>query len=232
MMRQAITGRPLRVLVIDNYDSFTYNLVQYLADLSGADPTVLRNDDADWHPDDVAGFDCVVISPGPGRPDQAGDFGICHSVIASARVPLLGVCLGHQGIAHAFGGTIVTAPEPMHGRSSLIEHIGDELFAGIPSPFRAVRYHSLVIDRVPGVLEVIARSDDGLPIAVRHRERPMWGVQFHPESICTEHGKRLLRNFLAAASSRRLGPPVGSPAPFRLARQRVPSPPLDTTPRL
>ena len=232
MMRQAITGRPLRVLLIDNYDSFTYNLVQYLADLSGADPTVLRNDDADWHPDDVAGFDCVVISPGPGRPDQAGDFGICHSVIASARVPLLGVCLGHQGIAHAFGGTIVTAPEPMHGRSSLIEHIGDELFAGIPSPFRAVRYHSLVIDRVPGVLEVIARSDDGLPMAVRHRERPMWGVQFHPESICTEHGKRLLRNFLAAANARRPGPQAGPRPQSRLARQLVPSPHLETAPQL
>ena len=195
--------RPLRVLVIDNYDSFTYNLVQCLAGLAGTDPRVVRNDDDRWRSGDLAGFDCVVISPGPGRPDRADDFGICGAVIEAARVPLLGVCLGHQGIGHAFGGTVAAAPEPMHGRTCLIAHEGDELFAGIPSPFRAVRYHSLMIGRVPDALEVIARSGDGVPMAVRHRDRPMWGVQFHPESICTEHGERLLSNFLRAAAARR-----------------------------
>jgi para-aminobenzoate synthetase len=193
---------PLRILVIDNYDSFTYNLVQCLAGLTGVDPTVLHNDDP-WSAADLSDFDCVVISPGPGRPDRQEDFGICRAIIKTAQVPLLGVCLGHQGIGHAFGATIATAPEPMHGRTSLIRHAGDELFEGIPSPFRAVRYHSLMIDQVPDAIEVIARSGDGVPMAVRHRERPLWGVQFHPESICTEYGERLLANFLAAADARR-----------------------------
>jgi para-aminobenzoate synthetase len=191
-------GAPLRILVIDNYDSFTYNLVQCLAQLSGADPMVLHNDDP-WCAADLSGFDRVVISPGPGRPDRAEDFGICRAIIDAAEVPLLGVCLGHQGIGYAFGATIATAPVPMHGRASLIRHDGAELFAGIPSPFRAVRYHSLMIDQVPAALEVIARSGDGVPMAVRHRDRPLWGVQFHPESICTEYGERLLANFLGIA---------------------------------
>ena len=208
-------GAPLRILVIDNYDSFTYNLVQCLARLSGANPTVLHNDDR-LPAADLSGVDCVVISPGPGRPDRAEDFGICRAVIETADVPLLGVCLGHQGIGHAFGGTIATAPEPMHGRISLITHDDDELFAGIPSPFRAVRYHSLMIGQVPDAIEVIARSGDGVPMAVRHRERPLWGVQFHPESICTEHGERLLANFLAIADVRRTAAPLSRDAAHSL----------------
>ena len=191
--------------MIDNYDSFTYNLVQCLAQLSGADPAVVRNDDGRWRGDDLAGFDCVVVSPGPGRPERAGDFGICRAVIGAARVPLLGVCLGHQGIGQAFGGTIAAAPEPMHGRISLVRHDGGALFAGIPSPFRAVRYHSLMIADVPDDLVVTARADDGVPMAIRHRDRPLHGVQFHPESIGTEYGKLLLSNFLAMAGGRRPG---------------------------
>jgi para-aminobenzoate synthetase len=186
---------PVRTLVIDNYDSFTYNLTQCLGRLTGADPTVVRNDDPGWNAADLAGFDCIVVSPGPGRPDLPADFGICPLVIGAAEVPLLGVCLGHQGICCAFGGSVTPAPQPAHGRTSLVRHTGDDLFAGIPSPFHAVRYHSLMIDRVPGVLEVIAAADDGVPMALRHRVRPIWGVQFHPESICTEAGMDLFRNF-------------------------------------
>src|SRR5215472_12327731 len=129
----------MRVLVIDNYDSFTHNLVQCLAQVTRAEPTVITNDDARWRAEYLAGFDCVVISPGPGRPDRGADFGICAGVLEAARVPLLGVCLGHQGIGHLFGGRVVPAPEPMHGRRSLVRHYGDELFGGIPSPFLAVR---------------------------------------------------------------------------------------------
>src|SRR5215467_14627406 len=212
---------PLRILVIDNYDSFTYNLVQCLARLSRADPTVRRNDER-WRASDLTGFDCVVISPGPGRPDRAADFGICRAIIEAAEVPLLGVCLGHQGIGYAFGAAITAAPEPMHGRTSLIRHDGDELFAGIPSPFRAVRYHSLMIDQVPDVIEVIARSGDGVPMAVRHRDRPLWGVQFHPESICTEYGERLIANFLAAADLPRTTAPI-RPEPARPLEVAPPS---------
>jgi para-aminobenzoate synthetase len=192
-------GRGVRCLVIDNYDSFTYNLVQIIDSLTGVQPAVVVNDDPGWRDEYLAGFDCVVISPGPGRPETAADFGICRSVIGASQVPLLGVCLGHQGICHSFGGRIVPAPEPMHGRTSLVRHNGDELFAGLPSPFQAVRYHSLLAGEVPAVLDVIAATPEGLPMAVRHRDRPLWGVQFHPESIGTDYGESLLANFLRQA---------------------------------
>ena len=186
----------MRTLLIDNYDSFTYNLCHLLAEVNGTAPTVLRNDDYDaWHALSPADFDNIVISPGPGRPDRERDFGISRLALALHDVPLLGICLGHQGLCCFAGATITHAPQPVHGRRSAIQHTGTELFAGIPSPFHAVRYHSLVAQDLPAELETTAVTSDGLIMAVRHRSRPHWGVQFHPESIASEHGARLLANF-------------------------------------
>ncbi|MBW7967151.1 aminodeoxychorismate synthase component I [Bradyrhizobium sp. BR 10261] len=168
-----------------------------IAELSGIEPLVVNNDEADWAHISRLDFGNIVISPGPGRPDRGDDFGISRDAILDGRWPLLGVCLGHQGICHVFGGDVRHAPEPMHGRTSLVRHDGSELFRGIPSPFSVVRYHSLLADRLPEPLLASAWSEDGLLMALRHSERPMWGVQFHPESICTEHGEALLSNFLS-----------------------------------
>ena len=185
------------VLVIDNYDSFTYNLVQYLGEL-GADVTVRRNDEATL--DDIAGLAParILISPGPGRPESAG---ITLDVIREfgERLPMLGVCLGHQAMGLAFGGAVVRAPLPMHGKTSTVEHDGRGIFSGITSAFQASRYHSLVVadEGWPELLEVTARSkEDDLVMGLRHREWPLHGVQFHPESILTHEGRRILRNFL------------------------------------
>ena len=185
------------VLVIDNYDSFTYNLVQYLGEL-GADVTVRRNDEATL--DDIAALAParILISPGPGRPESAG---ITLDVIRAfgGRLPMLGVCLGHQAMGMTFGGSVVRAPLPVHGKTSTIEHDGRGIFSGITSSFQASRYHSLVVGEGgwPGGLEVSARSkEDGLIMGLRHREWPLHGVQFHPESILTHEGRRILRNFL------------------------------------
>ena len=188
----------MRTLIIDNYDSFTYNLCHQVAAVTGVAPTVVRNDE----PVDLGGFTHVIVSPGPGRPERAADFGICGDVIRTTHLPLLGVCLGHQGICHVHGGTIGPAPRVRHGETSAIHHDGTGLFAGLPAPFTAVRYHSLVATSLPDVLEPIATSDDGVLMAVRHRSRPQWGVQFHPESIRTEHGHRLIANFLAQPGKR------------------------------
>ncbi|MGN6258148.1 MAG: anthranilate synthase component II, partial [Solirubrobacterales bacterium] len=185
----------MQTLLIDNHDSFTYNLFQLLAEVNGSEPLVVRNDEASWVELERREFDNVVISPGPGRPDVASDFGVCAEAIRRCRKPLLGVCLGHQGIGWVEGGEVAQAPEPMHGRVVEIEHDGSPLFAGIPTPFRATRYHSLALTQpLPPALREIARCD-GVPMALEHRTRPQWGVQFHPESIATEHGKRLLENF-------------------------------------
>jgi para-aminobenzoate synthetase len=185
----------MQTLLIDNYDSFTFNLFQLLAELNGVEPIVVRNDEATWDELERLDFDNVVISPGPGRPDVASDFGVCPEVIRRCEKPLLGVCLGHQGIGWLEDGGIGPAPEPMHGRVVGIEHDGSPLFAGIPSPFQATRYHSLSLARpLPSSLREIATAD-GVPMAIEHRERPQWGVQFHPESIATPQGKRLLENF-------------------------------------
>ena len=187
---------PVRVLLIDNYDSFTYNLSQYLGEL-GADTTVVRNDEITVG--DALGRrpDRIVISPGPGTPDQAG---ISLELIRSAagQVPVLGVCLGHQALGQAFGGQVVRAKVLMHGKTSEIHHDGRTVFRGLPEPFTATRYHSLVIapDSVPACLEVSAWTEDGTVMGLRHREAAMEGVQFHPESILTEHGKAILQNFL------------------------------------
>jgi anthranilate synthase component II len=190
-----------RVLVIDNYDSFVYNLVQYLGEL-GAEPVVVRNDAVAV--DEVAGLapDAILVSPGPGRPEDAG---ISMAVIEryGAGTPILGVCLGHQCIGQVYGGRVVPAPTLMHGKTSLVHHAGGGVLAGLPEPFEATRYHSLVIDpaSVPDALEVTATTDDGVVMAVRHRELPVEGVQFHPESILTAGGKGLLANFLAMAGA-------------------------------
>jgi anthranilate synthase/aminodeoxychorismate synthase-like glutamine amidotransferase len=185
------------VLVIDNYDSFTYNLVQYLGEL-GATVLVRRNDQATL--DQLRGMEHsrVVISPGPGRPEQAG---VTLDVIKEfgSRMPVLGVCLGHQAIGLAFGGDVVRAPLPIHGKTSTVEHNSQGIFAGLTASFQAGRYHSLIVDEktLPGDLEVTARTkEDGLVMGLRHRALPIHGVQFHPESILTNEGRRILRNFL------------------------------------
>ena len=194
----------MRVLLVDNYDSFVYNIAQYLGRL-GAPPEVARNDAVD--PARVAGrYDAVVISPGPGTPVERRYFGACGDIIRDAgpSTPVLGVCLGHQGIVGAYGGRVVGAGRIRHGKTSPVSHSGAGLFEGIPSPFRATRYHSLVGERssIPASLEVTATADDdGEVMAVRHREHPVYGVQFHPESIMTEHGEELLANFLREARS-------------------------------
>jgi anthranilate synthase component 2 len=183
------------ILLIDNYDSFTYNLAQYLGEL-GAPPLVRRNDEITLDEIRALGPDRIVISPGPGRPEDAG---ISVQVIRELgpTTPILGVCLGHQGIGIAFGGSVVRAAAPMHGKTSAIHHDGAGVFKGIARPFVAGRYHSLVIaDPVPGELDACARTEDGTIMAVRHRTLPVHGVQFHPESMLTGEGKQLLRNFL------------------------------------
>ena len=184
------------ILVIDNYDSFTYNLYQYLGEL-GAQTRVVRNDEISVEEALALGPARILISPGPGTPDQAG---ISVDLIrqAAGRIPLLGVCLGHQALGQAFGARIRRAPILMHGKTSEIRHDGRTIFAGLPEPFTATRYHSLVVvrDTLPDCLEVSAWTDDGTIMALRHRQLPLEGVQFHPESILTATGKALLRNFL------------------------------------
>jgi anthranilate synthase component II len=194
-----VVQRRARVLVIDNYDSFTYNLVQYLGEL-GADPVVHRNDALPL--DDLVAIDpdAVLISPGPGTPDDAGVSNDVIRAFAGVR-PVLGVCLGHQCIGQLYGGRIVRAGNVMHGKTSLIHHSGSGVFAGLPNPLEATRYHSLVVDpgSVPAELEVTAWTDDGVVMGLRHRSAAVEGVQFHPESILTASGHDLLRNFLAEA---------------------------------
>jgi len=188
-----------RVLVVDNYDSFVYNLVQYLGEL-GAVPVVERCDQFTMDDVETLAPEAILISPGPGRPEDAG---LSNEVIRAyaGRVPIFGVCLGHQCIGQVFGGDVVRAPEIMHGKTSLIHHQGTGVFAGLPNPLEATRYHSLVVTNVPDVLEITARTDDGIVMGLRHRELDVEGVQFHPESILTAAGHDLLRNFLARTSS-------------------------------
>ncbi|MCO5996222.1 aminodeoxychorismate synthase component I [Actinoallomurus rhizosphaericola] len=184
----------MRTLLIDNFDSFTYNLFHLLAEVNGRPPVVVRND-VEWSSLDPRDFDGVVISPGPGRPCRERDFGVSARAIRDWDRPVLGVCLGHQGLCELFGGTVGHAPEPVHGIASPIHHDGRDLFAGIPSPFTAVRYHSLAVTALSEEFEPLAWTPDGVLMGVRHRRRPLWGVQFHPESIGTEYGRELLTNF-------------------------------------
>ena len=188
-----------RTLIVDNYDSFTYNLVQLVAAASGIDPIVICNDALSESELRNLDFDAVILSPGPGRPERRRDFGLCETILKEYRKPVLGVCLGHQGIGYFSGGTVTHAPEPMHGRLSKIRHNGEQVFKGIPSPFNATRYHSLVVSDLPDCLEVDAVTDDGLVMGIHHKEFPLWGVQFHPESIASEHGDKIIKNFLALA---------------------------------
>lgn len=184
-----------RTLLIDNYDSFTSNLYHLILAVNGCAPTVIPNDTRDWHPDILQQFDNIVISPGPGRPDHDRDFGICRDAILQNIVPVLGICLGHQGICHLHGGHVDLAIHARHGRYSRITHDGTGLFEHIPSPFTAVRYHSLAVDRLPETLVATAHAEDGTIMAVSHRTLPQWGVQFHPESIGTAFGHRIFENF-------------------------------------
>ncbi len=192
------------LLVIDNYDSFTYNLVQYLGEL-GANMAVVRNDAVSSAEVVAAAPDAIVLSPGPGRPEDAG---ICVELVRDATrasIPLLGVCLGHQAIGLAFGGRVVNAPQIMHGKRSDIEHTGDGLFAGLPNPLSATRYHSLTVERasMPAALLISAWTNDGTVMGVQHRHQQIHGVQFHPESIGTPQGRALLANMLAGAEAAR-----------------------------
>ena len=196
------------LLVLDNYDSFTFNLVQYLGELAvdhpiAAQVRVERNDALSLEQIEALKPEAVLISPGPGTP---ADSGVCRAVIheLGPRVPLLGVCLGHQAIAEVFGGAVVRAPELMHGKTSAVHHQGQGVFAGLPQPFTATRYHSLIADRdsLPDCLEVTAWLEGGMVMGLRHREHPhLQGVQFHPESVLTQDGHRLLANFLSCASA-------------------------------
>ncbi len=196
-----------RVILIDNYDSFTFNLVHYLGEL-GAEVAVWRNDQISVEETLAAKPDAIVLSPGPCTPNEAG---VSLDLVraASETTPILGVCLGHQAIGQAFGGEIVRAPAPMHGKVSRIEHNARGVFRGLNGPFQATRYHSLVIERstAPDELEVSAETDDGLIMAIEHRDRPVYGVQFHPESIASENGRQILRNFLDLAAAFNAGGP-------------------------
>jgi len=183
-------------LLLDNYDSFTYNLRHYLGEL-GAEVEVRRNDAISADEAVTLGAEGIVISPGPCDPDRAG---ICLEVIekSAGRLPILGVCLGHQCIGQIFGGKVVLAPKPMHGKVSEITHTGEGVLAGLPSPFKATRYHSLTVEResLPDCLEITAQSDDGVIQGLRHRDFPIHGVQFHPESIASDHGHQVIQNFI------------------------------------
>lgn len=190
-----------RILVIDNYDSFVYNLVQYLGEL-GAEPVVVRNDDLTLDEALALQPDGVLISPGPGRPEDAGITCDAVAAFAQAGVPVLGVCLGHQAIGQVFGGDVVSAPALMHGKTSPVHHHGTGVFSGLPEPLVATRYHSLVVDpnTVPDTLEVTAQTSDGIIMGLRHRTLDVEGVQFHPESILTASGHDLLANFVRRCS--------------------------------
>jgi anthranilate synthase/aminodeoxychorismate synthase-like glutamine amidotransferase len=192
----AVAERSPRVLVVDNYDSFTFNLVQCLTAL-GATCTVEPSDAASPEAARAGRFDGVLISPGPGAPEQAGRSLEVIAALAGA-LPMLGVCLGHQALAQAFGARVERAPRPVHGKTSLISHDGRGIFRALPSPFPATRYHSLVVarDELPGALEISAEAPDGAIMGLRHRDLPLESVQFHPESILTEHGPRLVQNWL------------------------------------
>lgn len=192
----------MRTLVIDNFDSFTFNLVQYLGEL-GADPVVYRNDAITAKEAEQMAPDAIVISPGPGNPVNPKDFGVCSDILLglSRTTPTLGVCLGLQGFAHVYRGTVVRAPRILHGKASPVHHDGRTIFQGVPSPFLAARYHSLIVDAasLPTELEMTAWTAEGELMGARHKRYPIEGVQFHPESILTEHGKTMLRNFLEGA---------------------------------
>lgn len=202
----------MTTLLIDNYDSYTFNLYQLIARVAGEEPVVVRNDEIEWSALAAHPWDRIVVSPGPGRPERERDLGIGRAALEQTEIPVLGVCLGHQGLAHVYGGSVVRGREIVHGLISPVFHRGNGLFADIPQGFQAVRYHSLIVEpALPPGLEAIAWADDGTLMAIGHRDRPAWGVQFHPESIGTEHGEQLVANFIALSPGRRR-PPRSAPA--------------------
>ncbi|MCI1675892.1 MAG: gamma-glutamyl-gamma-aminobutyrate hydrolase family protein [Ancrocorticia sp.] len=202
----------MRILVVDNYDSFVYTIVDYIRQL-GAETTVVRNDVVAV--DSVASYDGVLVSPGPGTPAEAGLSQAVIGECARTGTPMLGVCLGHQALAEYFGGTVTHAPELMHGKTSLITHTGEGVFAELPSPLRVTRYHSLAADpdQLPASLRVTATTDKGIVMALEHRDLPLWGVQFHPEAVLTQGGHRMFANWLEMC---------GSPDALRLAEGKSP----------
>lgn len=189
----------MKIVILDNYDSFTYNLFQYLAEID-AKPLVFRNDEVTFDQLRDLNPERIIISPGPGNPENPKYFGICKQVILEMGpvVPLLGVCLGHQGIIHAFGGKVVRAPQPMHGKTSIVYHNNQGILKGLRNGFEVMRYHSLIGEResLPSCLEVTAKTWDDIIMGVQHREYPIHGIQFHPESVGTPIGKKLLKKFL------------------------------------
>ncbi|MFL1376881.1 aminodeoxychorismate synthase component I [Nocardiopsis protaetiae] len=205
----------MRVLLVDNHDSYTYNLFQLIAEVAGAEPVVLTNDDPGWDRFDPVGVDAVVVSPGPGRPQNARDLGRVPELLAATPLPVLGVCLGHQAIAHLAGADVQSAPQPRHGHLTRVRHTGTGLFAHLPQDFTAVRYHSLAVpEPLPAQVAATAWAEDGVVMALEHRDLPRWGVQFHPESIAGEHGAALIGNFLDLARPHRPAAPVRTaPAP-------------------
>ncbi len=214
----------MSTLLIDNYDSYTYNVFHLLASVSGEEPIVIHNDMVSWTALSRWDFDAIVLSPGPGRPQRWHDFGVCSDILRFSETPVLGVCLGHQGLGQVLSGMVATAPIAMHGRLSQVQHLGSDLFAGIPQDFSVVRYHSLAVSGALGPEgRVTAWTDDGVVMGLEHRSRPLWGVQFHPESVATEHGHKLIENFYELA--RRHRPPRSSRARRAAPPTRTPSAP-------
>jgi para-aminobenzoate synthetase len=200
----------MTTLLVDNYDSYTYNVFQLLAGVTGEEPIVIQNDTVSWGALSRWDFDAIVISPGPGRPERWHDFGVCSDILRWSDIPILGICLGHQGLGRLLEGTVAAAPMAMHGRVSHVRHIADGLFAGIPQNFSVVRYHSLAVSGPIGPDgRVTAWTDDGVVMGIEHLRRPMWGVQFHPESVSTEHGRTLIENFYALAHRHKPSRPPG-----------------------
>jgi para-aminobenzoate synthetase len=194
----------MRTLLVDNHDSYTHNVFHLLAAASGEEPVVVKNDAVSWRVLSRSDFDAIVLSPGPGRPQRWHDFGVCRDILRYCEIPVLGICLGHQGIGNLLEGGVDSAPVPMHGRLSRVRHDGSGLFAGLPQDFSVVRYHSLAITRQMGPDgRETAWSEDGVVMGIEHRSRPMWGVQFHPESVATEHGRAIAENFYALAERHR-----------------------------
>ncbi len=216
----------MRTLLVDNHDSYTYNVFHLLAGVSGEEPIVVDNDAVSWRALERWDFDAIVLSPGPGTPRRWHDFCVCDDILRFSEIPVLGICLGHQGLGNLLEGRVSSAPEAMHGRLSRIFHEGDGLFAGIPQGFPVVRYHSLAITGMGEDGNVCAWADDGVVMGIEHRRRPLWGVQFHPESIATEHGARLVENFYALARERKAPPLRATKRPQPPRRRAVaPAPP-------
>ena len=203
----------MKIVIVDNYDSFTFNLSHLIAKVTGTSPVVVRNDAMSWPELHAMGFDAAVISPGPGRPQNPNDLGLTQDLILHFSGPILGVCLGHQALAYFSGARVELAAQPMHGRVDAVSHDGEDLFAGISSPFDAVRYHSLAVSELPSSVVPLAWAQDGTLMGLRHRDHPWWGVQFHPESICSDHGEMIIQNFVRLAKL---------PLPEPVAEQHLP----------